>query len=74
MKIIKYIIFLSVLGNTFLIVSRNCDSKGLRRCWASLKMAIIIAATLAGLIPSLVEANEPHVSTSNGTSSQTFWW
>jgi hypothetical protein len=28
----------------------------------SLKMATIIAATLAGLIPSPVEANEPHVS------------
>lgn len=62
MKIIKYIIFLSVLGGTFLIVYRNCDRKGLRRCWVSLKMATIIAATLAGLISSSVEANEPDVS------------
>ena len=62
MKIIKYIIFLSVLGGIFLIVYRNSDSKGLRRWWASLKMATSIAAILAGLIPSPVEAIEPHVS------------
>ena len=62
MKIIKYIIFFSVLGGIFLIVYRNSDSKGLRRWWASLKMATSIAAILAGLIPSPVEAIEPHVS------------
>ena len=52
MKIIKYIIFLSVLGGIFLIVYRNSDSKGLRRWWASLKMAAFMAAILAGLIPN----------------------
>ena len=31
MKLIKYLIFFSVLGGIFLIVYRNCDSKGLRR-------------------------------------------
>ena len=62
MKIIKYIIFLSVLGGIFLIVYRNSDRKGLRRWWASLKMVTSIAAILAELIPSPVEAIESHVN------------
>jgi hypothetical protein len=60
MKIIKYIIFLSVLGGIFLIVYRNSDSKGLRRYWISFKMAVFIALILAGLIPSSTEAVEPY--------------
>ena len=58
MKILKYIIFFSVFGGIFLIVYRNFDSKGLGRFWSSLKMATIIAAVLAGLIPGSVEASE----------------
>ena len=62
MKIIKYIIFLSVLGGTFLIVYRNCDRKGLGRWWASLKMAALAAAILAGLIPTRTKAIKPSVN------------
>ena len=69
MKILKYIIFLSVFGGIFLIVSRNYDSKGLGRFWSSLKMATSIAAILAGLIPSSVEASENYFpNNSSGTS------
>ena len=58
MKIIKYIIFLSILGGIFLIVYRNSDSKGLVRYWISFKMAVFIALILAGLIPNSVQASE----------------
>ena len=59
MKQVKYIIFLSILGGIFLILYRNCDSKGLRRYWISFKMAVFISLILAGLIPSSTEAVEP---------------
>ena len=58
MKIIKYLIFLSILGGIFLIVYRNSDSKGLVRYWISFKMAVFIALILAGLIPNSVQASE----------------
>ena len=58
MKIIKYLIFLSILGVIFLIVYRNSDSKGLVRYWISFKMAVFIALILAGLIPNSVQASE----------------
>jgi hypothetical protein len=59
MKLVKYIIFLSILGGIFLILYGNCDSKGLRRYWISFKMAVSISLILAGLIPSSTEAVEP---------------
>ena len=62
MKILKYIIFLSILSSLFFIIYRQSHEKGFRRWWASLKMAAILAAILAGLIPSPVETIEPHVS------------
>ena len=42
MKLIKYI----------------CDSKGLVRYWISFRLAVVIAAILAGLIPNPVQASE----------------
>ena len=63
MKPLKYIIFLSILGGIFLILYRNCDSKGLRRYWISFKMAVFISLILAGLIPS-----SPEGSTASGTN------
>ena len=57
--VLKYIIFLSILGGIFLILYRNSDRKGLRRYWISFKMAVFISLILAGLIPSSTEAVEP---------------
>ena len=65
MKPLKYIIFFSILCGMFLIVYRNCDRKGLVRYWISFKMAILIAATLAGLIAENAEAVEPYGTNTN---------
>ena len=60
MKLVKYIIFLFILGGIFLVFYRNCDKKGFRRLYVSIKMAILIAATLSGLIGENAEAVEPY--------------
>ncbi len=60
MKLVKYIIFLFSLGGIFLVFYRNCDKKGFRRLYVSIKMAILIAATLADLIAENAEAVEPY--------------
>lgn len=65
MKLVKYIIFLSFLGSIFLILYRNSENKGLRRCLTSLKMAVFITAILAGLIPGNAEAVEPYGTNKN---------
>ena len=65
MKPLKYIIFFSILCGIFFIVYRNCDRKGLGRYWISFKMAILIAATLAGLIAENAEAVEPYGTNTN---------
>jgi hypothetical protein len=62
MQILKYIIFLSILSGIFFLIYRESDDKGFRKWWTSLRMAVLIAAILAGLIPNLVEAIEPRVS------------
>jgi hypothetical protein len=62
MKILKYIIFLSILSGIFFVVYHQSDKKGFGRVWMSLKMAAIIAAILAGLIPASTEAIEPSVN------------
>ena len=51
MKLLKYIIFLSILISIFLTISRESESKGLRGLWRLLKMSIVMAAALSGLIP-----------------------
>ena len=61
MKLLRYIIFVSILGSVFIIVYRQSDEKGLRRWWRCFKMAVIFAAIAAGLIPNSVEASEPYV-------------
>jgi len=62
MKLLKDIIFLSIFCGIFLILYRNCDSKGLGRYSISFKMAVYISLILAGLIPGPVEATNPRVS------------
>ena len=62
MKILKYIIFLSILSGIFFVIYRQSDEKGFRRLWISLKMAAFIAAILAGLIPASTEAIKPSVN------------
>ena len=65
MKILKYILFLSILSSLFLLVYRQSDKKGFRKWWISFRMAAI----LAGLIPNPVEAIETSTpSTSNSSS------
>lgn len=64
MKILKFIIFLSILDIIFIIVYRNSDNKGLRKLWIFFKIAIVIAAGLASLSSEGVEKTEPFVSNS----------
>ena len=59
MKILKYIIFLSILTGVFFIIYRESDHKGLCRWRISLKLAVLIAASVAGLITA--KAIEPDV-------------
>lgn len=69
MKILKYILFLSILSSLFLLVYRQSDKKGFRKWWISFRMAAFMAAILAGLIPNPVEASETYTpSTSNSSS------
>ena len=56
MKLLKYIIFLSILNSRVLVIYRQSDEKGFRRLRVSIQMAILIAATLTGLIPYNTEA------------------
>jgi hypothetical protein len=72
MKILKYIIFLSILSGIFFLIYRESDDKGFYKCWTSLRMAIFIAAILAGLTPNLVEAIEPHVSNNSHSIGRVF--
>jgi hypothetical protein len=39
---------------------RNSDKKGFRRWWTSFKIAVVIGATVAGLIPNSADAMEPY--------------
>jgi len=62
MKLLKFITFLSILGSIFIVIYRQSDEKGLRTWWKSFKIAVLVAAIAAGLIPNRVEASEPYVS------------
>jgi hypothetical protein len=68
---LKYIIFLSILSSLFFVIYRLSHEKGFRRWWASLKLATIIATSLAGLILSPVEAVEPPVPNLNPSIERT---
>jgi hypothetical protein len=59
MKILRYIIFLSILGGIFFVIYRESDKKGFRRWWISFKTGVLFAAIAAGLIPVNTEAMEP---------------
>jgi len=59
MKILKYLIFLSILCVIFSVIYRQSDKKGFRRWRTSFKTAIIFSAIAAGLIPVNPEAIEP---------------
>jgi hypothetical protein len=58
MKVLRYLIFLSILSGTFFVIYRQSDDKGFRRWWISFKMAVIIAASTAGLGSESVEPKE----------------
>ena len=59
MKILRYLIFLSIFSGIFFVIYRQSDEKGFRRWWISFKIAVLIAASAAGLIPANTEAMEP---------------
>ena len=59
MKIFKYLIFLSILSGTFIIIYRQSNERGFRRWWTSFKTAIILAAVAAGLTSFNPEQIEP---------------
>ena len=59
MKILKYIIFLSILCWIFFVIYRQSDKKGFRRWRTSFTTAIIFSSIAAGLIPVNPEAIEP---------------
>lgn len=58
MKLFQWIIFFSILSGIFLLIYRRCNEKGFRKLWISLKIAVVIAGTLAGLLPENAEAQE----------------
>jgi len=58
MKLLKYLIFLSILSSSFIVIYRQFDIKGFRRWWICFKIAVFIAAVLSGLILPSTEAVE----------------
>ena len=58
MRILRYIIFLSILSSIFVVIYSSSNERGFRRLRVSIKMALFTAATLAGLIPVRVQASE----------------
>lgn len=56
MKLLKFILFFSILISIFIIVFRNSENKGLRKSWISFRIAIVIAASLASLSYERAEA------------------
>ena len=70
MKILRYLIFISILSGIFFVIYRQCDEKGFRRWWISLKIAVLIAASAAGLIPANTEAMEPPANNNQGSQER----
>ena len=62
MKILKYIIFISILRSLFFVIYYQSDERGFRKWWTSFRMAAFMAAILAGLIPTSTEAIKPSVN------------
>lgn len=67
MKILRYLIFLSILSGIFFVIYRKSDEKSFGRWWISFKIAVLIAASAAGLISANTEAMEPF-----GNNNQVF--
>lgn len=65
MKFLRYLIFISILSGVFFVIYRQSDAKGFRKWWVSLKMAVLIAAILAGIIPSSTQAEVIKPSANN---------
>lgn len=61
MRILKHIIFISILSGIFVLIYRQSDEKGFRRYRTSFKAAAIIATSLAGLVSESAEAQEFHL-------------
>lgn len=59
MKILKYIIFLSILSRIFFVIYRKSDKRGFRKWMISFKTAVLFSATAAGLMPVNTDAIEP---------------
>ena len=58
MKILKYIIFLSILSSLFFVIYRESDHKGFPRWRVSFRIAVLIAVSAAGLIEPLGKNNQ----------------
>ena len=58
MKILRYLIFLSILSGIFFVIYRQSDENGFRRWWISFKIAVLIGASAAGLVSESAEAKE----------------
>ena len=61
MKILRYLIFLSILSGIFFVIYLQSDKKGSRRWRTSFKAAVIIAASLSGLVYESAEPQEFHL-------------
>ena len=59
MKVLKYIAFFSILSGIFFVIYRRSDKRGLTRWWKSFKIAVLIAASAAGLVSDHAKAAEP---------------
>ena len=59
MKILRYLVFFSILSGSFFVIYRHSDDKGFRKWLIVFKIAAIIAASAAGLISANPEATEP---------------
>ena len=59
MRILKYIMFISILSGLFFIVWKRSEQKGFRRWWSSFRRAVFLAAILTGLINDPIKAFEP---------------
>ena len=71
-KILRYLIFISILSSIFFLIYRQSDQKGFRKWLISFRMAAFIAAILAALIPNPVEASETY-RPSNSPSTSIEW-
>lgn len=61
MKILRYLIFLSILSGICFGIYRQSDEKSFRRWWISLKIVVLIAASITGLVSESAEAKRVRV-------------